>query len=537
MAIERRARVTLLLALLPACAAARLSSDPAHLTHGVAAGEVTATSAVVWGRCDRAGALHVQIDGAAAASSVAVGEAGDFTGTVVLDGLAPATRYGYRAWCGDGSDAAGGGTFRTAPAPADAAPVRFAWGGDLGGQNVCRDLERGYPIFERIESLGLDLFIGLGDMIYADGACLPLGRYGNTQLLGPLPASTLDGYRAHWRYNRADPHFQRLLAAVPYFGVWDDHEIQDDSGPLDDTSWAARGAHLLPIALRAFLEYQPLVPPAGDPTRLYRSVRWGKHVELFILDTRQYRDALAAQDSETRPKTLLGAAQLAWLERSLAASDATWKVIVASVPLSIPTGSKDRDGFANGGAGTGYEREASRIFGALRANGIGDSLWITTDVHFATGFVLRPFADDPTWVAREYVSGPLNAGIFPNPRLDPTFNPERRFTYAPASADGLRYDHALGWFNFGVVEVAADGTLTVSIVNGRSERVFEERLSPARTGEGRRSASPRTGEDRRGATSPFTAGSRQSNVTRHCHHRSPHLTSPVARNGHGGGGT
>ena len=69
-----------------------------------------------------------------------------------------------------------------------------------------------------------------------------------------------------------------------------------------------------------------------------------------MLDTRQYRDANIADDSADRPKTMLGREQLTWLKESLAASDATWKVIVSSVPMSIPTGfpaSGGRDGWAN----------------------------------------------------------------------------------------------------------------------------------------------------------------------------------------------
>jgi alkaline phosphatase D len=315
-------------------------------------------------------------------------------------------------------------------------------------------------------------------MIYADDVCLPLGRYGNTQIVGPLPAQQLDGFRAHWRYNRADASCQRLLATTPYYAVWDDHEIRNDSGPHDDQAWLAPGGHLLPAALQAFLDYQPLIPPASAPTHLYRSVRWGKYVELFVLDTRQYRDPIAALDSEAQPKTMLGAEQMAWLEQALAASDATWKVIVASVPLSIPTGTVTGDGFADGGTGTGYEREAARIFRALRAGDIRNSLWITTDIHFATGFIYRPFPDDPGWTAYEFTSGPLNAGIFPNQKLDPTFHPERLFLYAPPSPDIASFDDALGWFNFGLVEVDTAGALTVSIVNGRGETVVQHRLDP-----------------------------------------------------------
>jgi alkaline phosphatase D len=450
------------------------SSGP-HLTHGVAVGEVTATAAVFWGRCDRATTLHVRLEGDTAERTAAVGAASDFTGRIALAPLAPDTRYAYRAGCGGASaDADVSGSFRTALDPNAAQAVRFVWGGDVGGQNACRDRQLGYPIFSAIAALQPDFFIGLGDMIYADDGCLPLGRYGNRQIVGPIPATTLAGYWEHWRYNRADEHTQRLLAASSYYAVWDDHEIRNDSGPHDDDSPLAADGHLLPMAMQAFLDYQPMLPPRTAPTRMYRAVRWGRHLEIFFLDTRQYRDAIAAPDDPAHPKTMLGAEQLAWLEQALAASDATWKVIVSSVPLSIPTGTVTGDGFADDGTGRGYEHEAARIFRALHADGIRNSIWITTDVHFATGFVYRPFADDPSWNAYEFTSGPLNAGVFPQRKLDATFRPERLFFYAPTSADAIAsYEEALGWFNFGVIDVTADGGLIVSIVNGRGEKVYQ----------------------------------------------------------------
>ena len=46
----------------------------------------------------------------------------------------------------------------------------------------------------------------------------------------------------------------------------------------------------------------------------------GKHVELFILDTRQYRDANFAIDDSVKPKTMLGREQLVWLKDKLTRS-------------------------------------------------------------------------------------------------------------------------------------------------------------------------------------------------------------------------
>jgi alkaline phosphatase D len=478
----RRAALAVLLALgLSAC---RRDPAPQHfasnvaLTHGTAVGEVASNSAVIWARCASAATLHVRLDGDAGEQSVAVGGETDFTGKLGFDALQPATAYAYRAWCGGDVETGERGSFRTAPDPHAAAAVRFAWGGDVGGQNVCRDSQRGYPIFAELAARSLDFFIGLGDMIYADDVCTAQGRFGNAQIPGPPAAFDVGTFWAHWRYNRADAAFRQLLARVPYYAVWDDHEIRNDAGANDDATALAPGGRLLPIALRAFLDYQPLIPPGSDPTRLYRRVRWGRHLELFFLDTRQYRDAKAAPDTPAQHKTMLGREQLVWLEAALADSDATWKVIVCSVPLSIPTSPETHDGFANAGGSGGYEREALRLFDALRARGIRDSVWITTDVHFATGFVYHPFAGDPGWAAYEFTSGPLSAGVFPTRALDQTLGPERLFFYAPPSSDAIAsFDEALGWFNFGLVDIGDDGGLRISIVNGRGATVFTHAVS------------------------------------------------------------
>lgn len=467
---------------LAGCAAWSGSGAPLTLTHGIAVGEVSDTAAIVWGRCSGAGTLHAQFGADGEIEETAVEADRDFTGRIALTGLAPDTAYDYRVWCGD-ADAALAGRFRTAPAPDASRPLRIVWSGDLGGQNVCRDATRGYPIFDVIANRAPDLFIALGDMIYGDDVCEAVGRYGNAQLPGPPPARDRAGYWAHWRYNRGESRHQKLLASAPMAAVWDDHEIQNDAGPLEDAPAGAPDVHLLPPALDAFLDYQPLLPPADDPTRLYRRQRWGKHVELFILDLRQYRDANHAPDIEGAPKSMLGPTQRRWLEESIAASDATWKIIVSSVPLSIPTGSAARDGFASGDTAAGFEQEAAEIFAVLHARGIRQPLWITTDVHFATGLLLRPIAAEPEWEAREMITGPLNAGVFPIRELDPTFRPERQFLYAPATADSITsFDDALHWFTFGVIEVLASGRLSVSIVNAEGQTVYRMALTPEKKG-------------------------------------------------------
>jgi phosphodiesterase/alkaline phosphatase D-like protein len=403
---------------------------PPDLTLGTAIGEVTADSVVVWGRCDRPATFHVRVvpsDRELEAEAVAEH---DNTARIVVDGLRAASPYTYNAWCSsgglnlEGQITSRSGAFRTAPESTAAVPVRLVWGGDVGGQNVCRDATLGYPVFDTLAARRPYLFVALGDMIYADDPCTATGRYGNAQLPGPPPAEDREGFWAHWRYNRADPHQQALLAKVPMVSVWDDHEIANDAGPQNA---------LLPPALQAFLDYQPLQPPAGDPTRMYRSLRWGKALELFVLDTRQYRAANEAPDDGATPKSMLGAAQRAWLEQALLASDATWKVIIASVPFSIPTG------------------------GAAARDG---------------------FAADPGFVSREFVTGPLNAGVFPKAELDLSFHPERLFLYPPVGTKIASFDDALHAFTFGLLEVAPNGRLSIAVMNAKGQVVYRTTLTP-----------------------------------------------------------
>jgi alkaline phosphatase D len=428
-------------------AAAKQKRPQPTITHGVIVGDVTSSSALLWARADRAATLNVVLSGGrhGRIARAEASSADDFTARVPLEHLAPGRTYRYRAWFSLGSPGSSHGapvegSFSTAPDRGTAAPLRLAFGGDLNGQNACRDAVEGMPIIETVRAWRPDVFVGLGDIIYADNACSGTGLYGNAQVPGTFgPAADLGTYWAHWRYTRTDAGFERLLQETDYVGVWDDHEVVNDFGPLNDTRSThpyTPGVHLMPIGLQAFLDYTPVAIAENTPLRLYRSFRWGKNLELIVLDTRQYRDPNFAEDTDAHPKTILGREQLTWLKERLADSDATWKVIVSSVPMSIPTGfppTNGRDGWENFDQPTGYERELLDILGFMRANGVGNSVWITTDVHFAEAFRYVPFSGDPGFVVHELVTGPMNAGIFPTRDYDTTLNPERLAFFGPPS--------------------------------------------------------------------------------------------------------
>lgn len=110
-----------------------------------------------------------------------------------------------------------------------------------------------------------------------------------------------------------------------------------------------------------------------------------------------YRDANLLNDSDFFPKTLLGIEQKMWFKQAIKDSDATWKIVQSSVPISIPTGSikYGRDGWTSGDPSTdesnaategGFERELLEIIETFKSSNVKNTVWISADVHFAEAF-------------------------------------------------------------------------------------------------------------------------------------------------------
>ena len=160
-----------------------------------------ARSAVLWTRADRAATLNVTLSGGhGPVPRAQVVAEDDFTGRVPLTRLRPGTTYDYRVWFSLGAPGRGHG--RPWWIVQDCSSRRRPGGGqlafgDVAGQNVCRDAQEGFPIMDTIRAWQPDVFVGLGDMIYADNACETTGRYGNPQLGGVGIAVDQPSFWAH----------------------------------------------------------------------------------------------------------------------------------------------------------------------------------------------------------------------------------------------------------------------------------------------------------------------------------------------------
>jgi alkaline phosphatase D len=163
---------------------------------------------------------------------------------------------------------------------------------------------------------------------------------------------------------------------------------------------------LVARARQAFHEFMPIRAIPGQAGRIYRKIAYGPMLDVFLIDMRSYRDSTSNNRDDNSDAFILGPTQLAWLKRELAASDATWKVIAADMPIGIVS----EDAIALGdGPPQRREHEIANLLSFMRGAGVRNTVWLTADMHYTAAHHYDPnravFQDfEPFW---EFVSGPL----------------------------------------------------------------------------------------------------------------------------------
>ena len=323
------------------CAPTLIGSDrDTGLSLCYVAGDVTSDGAIIWLRADPGSevVLHYSNDRTfsrfSSAGPFRVDKEADHTVKVELQKLNPGTTYFYYAAVA-GKKPGYLASFLTAPTPSDAAKVSFCFSGDT------RESYQPFTIMNAVRAQRPDFFLHLGDTIYAD--------FGGQ-------ARRLSDFWAKYRANRNDPATQVCFLETSTYVVWDDHEVVDNF---------FAGNPLTPIGRKAFLDYWPIRRHPDDADRIYRSYRWGRAMELFLLDTRQYRDPGTG--------TMLGKAQKDWLFKSLAASSAMFKFVATSVPMA--GGGIDR--------WDGYPAERAELLRFIREKRVTGVIFLSADLHYA----------------------------------------------------------------------------------------------------------------------------------------------------------
>jgi alkaline phosphatase D len=451
----------------------------------------------------------------------------DWTSRVLVAGLKPMSEYWYRFTDADGNGSRVGRTL-TAPARDDPRPARFAF---VSCQDVCEGTMNAWRrmIFEDERAAPEDrlgFVLHLGDFIYEvvqypdqvkDGhrynrivtfpVKFPTGGKAVARNRFRVPQS-LDDYRALYHAYLLDPDLQDARARFPFVAIWDNHEFSWQGWQsIQEFGEGLVWAQTLKVAAnQAWFEFQPArVSPKGsnleafdaphvvdapitdfdenglgqEPNNLaaidsliaYRTLRWGRHIDLILTDQHSFRgpdpsnrkelgplfegvsfpffpEALAMQLDSGRdfgdshppaklsfgdksipnfraaepPQSMLGAKQKAWFIERLRSADATWKIWGNSLgtpdwrvdPQNMPAKmGKWTDGYAvlsNGDWG-GIYHERGEIFDAVRDAGITGFAIVSGDRHsFWAGYAakaLPPAAFEP--VGLTFVGGSISS--------------------------------------------------------------------------------------------------------------------------------
>jgi alkaline phosphatase D len=338
---------------------AALAATPAQ---GPVLGDLTATSVQIWMRLDAPGEALVNVYDPAGTkvwhTSVQAEADHDNTTVVTLTALTPETRYAYVI---DGEHQPE--WFFTTP-PRQATHTRLAFA------SCAKEAKGSGRVWNRIDTLQPDGLVLLGDTPYID-------------------STDLGVQRRRYRAFAAFAPFAQLASHTPVYSTWDDHDFG-----RNDTDGRLKGKA---NSRRAVLEYRPN-PSFGEADKgIYTSFRSGP-VEVFLLDARWF----ARTEGVEGDWSLLGAQQWAWLERSLKASTAPFKVLATGMVFngSVRPGKHDCWG--------AYRQEYDRLRTLI--DGIDGVVLVSGDVHWSRELEHDPGdrADAQDWPLVEFVTSPVH---------------------------------------------------------------------------------------------------------------------------------
>jgi alkaline phosphatase D len=229
------------------------------------------------------------------------------------------------------------------------------------GFGSCAHQDQPQPIWDAVLEARPDLFLLIGDNIYAD-------------------TRDMDVMRQKYEKFAAVPGFARLRESVPLLGTWDDHDYgANDAGaeyPMKRESQ------------QEFLDFFEV--PQDSPRRtqegVYHAESFGpesNRVQVILLDTRYFRSRLIRAEGTGRRRyvpntdpeaTILGEAQWDWLEEQLR-QPAQVRLIISSIQVV-----SEEHG---GEKWMNIPHERQRLFDLIRETEAAGVIILSGDRHFA----------------------------------------------------------------------------------------------------------------------------------------------------------
>ncbi len=435
------------------------------LINGVASGDTTQDSAVLWTRSNVLGNVTFEYATDADFNHIVGTVNAEVTDTsipvkVEIEDLTPGTDYYYRV-----TDAAGDtevGEFSTSAEIGTNAGLRFGVAGDWRGELAP------YPVISNADESDLEFFVEHGDTIYAD--------FGSDAVLNPdgtqkEQVETIDEYRAKhsevYQSRLGSNTFADLRSSTSILATIDDHEVINDFAGGDnaanderipETEGLINDTELFENGLQAFQEYNPLRDEfygeveeevTSEERKLYRFNTYGSDAATFVLDSRSFRDpgltppedinnpeevGRVLTESLTLDRTLLGETQFEDLKQDLLTAESagiTWKFVMLPEPAQNLFPGINVDSYE------GYLNERAELLGFIEENNIDNVVFVAADVHMTAvnnlTYQTEPFGEQiPTSVfevttgviAFDQPTGEILGDLFTadNPELAATYN-------------------------------------------------------------------------------------------------------------------
>jgi len=363
---------------------------------GIKIGEITQNNAIIWSRLtdDRNKAnlsdlnTHYGVLGSiliqywpegieqemTKLKPVAVNNLKDHTSQIMLTGLKPNTKYIATISALSDSGLKGKAItarFKTAPEPEEISDVN-AVVVTCQGHETIDDPKKGHWVYSKMLTHNPDFFIHTGDVVYYDKEkAFPLSK-------------TVKTARQRWNKMFSYEWNRDFHSKVASYFMKDDHDT------LKNDCWPGQkyGQITWEEGLALFKEQTP------QGSLPYRRVRWGKDLEFWMLEGRDYRSPNNIPDGPE--KTILGEKQKSWLKKTLKESDASFKLVVFPSPVVGPDKKGKTDNHSN--PNFAYEGKEIRKF----LSKIPNTFVVCGDRHWQYA------SKDPNTGLVEICCGPVN---------------------------------------------------------------------------------------------------------------------------------
>ena len=295
---------------------------------------------------------------------------GDGFHKVMVDDLLPGTAYQYALFFGKApnfEDRSLICAVKTAHADDSVLPVRLALVSCIGQGSVLPDFyfpestgnETKDPfmweIFTHAADKELDAIVHLGDQGYLD-------------FVWSAEEVTTESYLHAWGFYHGGG-YRDLYPLAGLYTTWDDHEATDNK-QFDPWDLTEEESAKLKHAKDAWYKVMPIDAHTPEEKPVWRNFRWGKTLELILLDCRY----------ELEEEHLMSEAQLSWLLQTLKDSPCRFICVATPKPFCVITSSKELLA-DNADRWDGYPDDRQRLTDVLDELQGTDVLFVAGDIH------------------------------------------------------------------------------------------------------------------------------------------------------------